>query len=351
MRPPRNRPSWRAAASRWRGTAWKSSYDPCSLEPGGIRGTAAKPGACLPHTSSLQCADEYRCRDAGADSRLGRESLLLSDQHPDQGCRHPGQLHGSGRAPLLGAAHSRSRRLRRGSGRDRVLAAAGGGGGTFAGGGGGLGGGIAWGAIRSGCLREFCAPRAVAGGCVLIADRAFRAGDSQAASCELAAALSLDRPRRPAVLSKPGQLGAPRCRIRLGRDSRALRYTRPAGARARKSEIQTRRAVADERCDGAALYGPGLNQPVIDAASRPAIERGLRLQWEAAQNAHVLLYPDGMIKLNGSAGEILKRCDGVATIAGITAALERAFAAANLFEDVIRFISMAVEKKWLQIHT
>ena len=94
-----------------------------------------------------------------------------------------------------------------------------------------------------------------------------------------------------------------------------------------------------------------MNQPVIDAASRPAIERGFRLQWEAAQNAHVLLYPEGMIKLNGSAGEILKRCDGVTTIADITADLERAFAAANLFEDVIRFISMAVEKRWLQIHT
>ena len=92
-----------------------------------------------------------------------------------------------------------------------------------------------------------------------------------------------------------------------------------------------------------------MNPPVIDALSRPAIERGFRLQWEAAQNAHVLLYPEGMIKLNGSAGEILKRCDGSTTIADITADLERAFAAANLSGDVIRFVDMAVEKKWLKI--
>jgi pyrroloquinoline quinone biosynthesis protein D len=92
-----------------------------------------------------------------------------------------------------------------------------------------------------------------------------------------------------------------------------------------------------------------MNQPVIEAGSRPAIDRRFRLQWEAAQNAHVLLYPEGMIKLNGSAGEILKRCDGATTIADITADLERAFATANLSEDVIRFINMAVEKKWLQI--
>ena len=89
----------------------------------------------------------------------------------------------------------------------------------------------------------------------------------------------------------------------------------------------------------------------VPPTAKPAIGRGLRLQWEPAQNAHVLLYPEGMIKLNGSAGEILRRCDGATTIGDITADLERAFATANLFDDVIRFVSMAVEKKWLQIRT
>ena len=66
-----------------------------------------------------------------------------------------------------------------------------------------------------------------------------------------------------------------------------------------------------------------MSQPVVDAASRPAVARGFRLQWEAAQNAHVLLYPEGMIRLNTSAGEILKRCDGGTTIADITQTEER----------------------------
>jgi len=92
-----------------------------------------------------------------------------------------------------------------------------------------------------------------------------------------------------------------------------------------------------------------MSEPAIDVKSRPAIGRGFRLQWEAAQNAHVLLYPEGMIKLNGSAGEILKRCDGATSIADITADLERAFSASNLSGDVIRFVTMAVEKKWLQL--
>ncbi len=58
------------------------------------------------------------------------------------------------------------------------------------------------------------------------------------------------------------------------------------------------------------MNDPALQKADIGPASRPAVGRGFRLQWEAAQNAHVLLYPEGMIKLNGSAGEILKRCDG-----------------------------------------
>lgn len=87
----------------------------------------------------------------------------------------------------------------------------------------------------------------------------------------------------------------------------------------------------------------------ISAEDRPQIGRGLRLQWEPAQNAHVLLYPEGLIKLNASADEILKRCSGAATIAEITADLEAAFATAGLSDDVIRFVSMAVEKRWLVI--
>ena len=92
-----------------------------------------------------------------------------------------------------------------------------------------------------------------------------------------------------------------------------------------------------------------MNEPVIGVLSRPEVASGFRLQWEAAQNAHVLLFPEGMVKLNTSAGEILKRCDGATTVADITADLERTFAASNLSEDVIRFVNMAVEKKWLHI--
>jgi len=82
---------------------------------------------------------------------------------------------------------------------------------------------------------------------------------------------------------------------------------------------------------------------------RPAIARGMRLQWEPAQEAHVLLYPEGMVKLNGSAGAILSRCDGARTLAEIVADLERAYETSGLAEDVRAFVTMALEKRWLEL--
>jgi pyrroloquinoline quinone biosynthesis protein D len=87
----------------------------------------------------------------------------------------------------------------------------------------------------------------------------------------------------------------------------------------------------------------------FDAAAKPSISRGFRLQWEPAQNAHVLLYPEGMVKLNASAGEILKRCDGERTLAEITTDLEQAFGATNLSADVTAFVSYALEQRWLEL--
>ena len=87
----------------------------------------------------------------------------------------------------------------------------------------------------------------------------------------------------------------------------------------------------------------------VAASARPVIAKGLRLQWEAAQEAHVLLYPEGMVKLNSSAGAILSRCDGVRTVADIIADLERTYGMTGLAADVQAFLVLALEKRWLEL--
>jgi pyrroloquinoline quinone biosynthesis protein D len=81
--------------------------------------------------------------------------------------------------------------------------------------------------------------------------------------------------------------------------------------------------------------------------SVPHVGAGFRLQFEPAQDCHVLLYPEGMVKLNQPAGEIMKRCDGERTIAAVVADLEAAFATTGLEGDVLAFVAMAGQQKWL----
>ncbi len=87
----------------------------------------------------------------------------------------------------------------------------------------------------------------------------------------------------------------------------------------------------------------------VASAAKPALGHGLRLQWEPAQEAHVLLFPEGMVKLNGSAGAIMSRCDGTRSVADIVADLEKAYAATGLAADVEAFVALAVEKRWLEL--
>ena len=82
-------------------------------------------------------------------------------------------------------------------------------------------------------------------------------------------------------------------------------------------------------------------------ATRPRVGPGFRLQWEPVQDCHVLLYPEGMVKLNQSGGEIMKRCDGDRTIGGIAEELEQAFATTGLSGDVLAFVAMAGKQRWL----
>jgi pyrroloquinoline quinone biosynthesis protein D len=82
-------------------------------------------------------------------------------------------------------------------------------------------------------------------------------------------------------------------------------------------------------------------------ADRPNIRAGFRLQWEAVQNAYVLLYPEGMVKLNTSAAEILRRCDGVRSVDEIVTDLEIAFKRNGLQDEVVRFLDLATHQGWI----
>lgn len=84
-----------------------------------------------------------------------------------------------------------------------------------------------------------------------------------------------------------------------------------------------------------------------DLPEKPKLSKLFRLQWEEAQNNYVLLYPEGMVKLNTSAAEILKRCDGSRDIPTIISDLETTFSTTGLQPDVENFMRTARERGWL----
>ncbi len=84
-----------------------------------------------------------------------------------------------------------------------------------------------------------------------------------------------------------------------------------------------------------------------DLDARPKLARLFRMQYEEAQQAYVLLYPEGMVKLNQSASEILKRCDGQRDVKAIIADIEQAFNASGLEKDVTGFLALASENGWI----
>jgi pyrroloquinoline quinone biosynthesis protein D len=81
--------------------------------------------------------------------------------------------------------------------------------------------------------------------------------------------------------------------------------------------------------------------------SHPKLSRRFRLQYEEAQTRWVLLYPEGMVQLNDSAAEILKRCDGVRSVGAIVAELEQAFNAQGIQPQVEALLEEGQRRGWI----
>ena len=79
--------------------------------------------------------------------------------------------------------------------------------------------------------------------------------------------------------------------------------------------------------------------------STVAFRRGYRLRCEAS---HVILYPEGMAKLNETAAAILELVDGQRDAAAIIAILNERFPeAGGVDDDVVEFLQIAYQQKWI----
>lgn len=86
----------------------------------------------------------------------------------------------------------------------------------------------------------------------------------------------------------------------------------------------------------------------IDKENIIEVAPTFRVQWEEVQDCYVVLYPEGMVKLSQSAGEIMKRIDGQLSIASIIKDLEKTFSESNLENDILKFLEVAYDTGWIR---
>ena len=91
---------------------------------------------------------------------------------------------------------------------------------------------------------------------------------------------------------------------------------------------------------------------VISPDAHPRLPRGVRLVHNEAQGGWVLLAPERVFKADAIAHEILKRCNGEASVAQIVDDLANAFAGApreRIHADVVKLIGGLADKKLLEL--
>ncbi|AXY43421.1 pyrroloquinoline quinone biosynthesis peptide chaperone PqqD [Halomonas sp. JS92-SW72] len=90
---------------------------------------------------------------------------------------------------------------------------------------------------------------------------------------------------------------------------------------------------------------------MIGPTSVCRLRPGWRLQWEEAQQRHVLLYPEGMVQLNDTAGAILGELDGQRDVQAVIQRLEARYPQAPtgaIALDVQAFLVDASQQGWIQ---
>ena len=84
-------------------------------------------------------------------------------------------------------------------------------------------------------------------------------------------------------------------------------------------------------------------------SDRPEINPLYLFRWEEKEQAYLLLYPEGIIKLNDSAGNILKLCTGENTFEEVIVELKAIFGPQASENDIYNFMETAIGKGWVRV--
>jgi pyrroloquinoline quinone biosynthesis protein D len=78
--------------------------------------------------------------------------------------------------------------------------------------------------------------------------------------------------------------------------------------------------------------------------TRPRLATGARLQYDEVREEHLLLVPEGVVRLNATAAEVLELCDGERSLDDVVGALSARYDGADLGQDVRGLVQAMAEK-------
>jgi pyrroloquinoline quinone biosynthesis protein D len=78
--------------------------------------------------------------------------------------------------------------------------------------------------------------------------------------------------------------------------------------------------------------------------NRPRLAAGARLQYDDVREEHLLLIPEGAVRLNATAAQVLELCDGRRTLDEIAAALSERYSGEDVADDVRELLGGMVER-------
>ena len=78
--------------------------------------------------------------------------------------------------------------------------------------------------------------------------------------------------------------------------------------------------------------------------TRPRLVTGARLRYDDVREEHLLLIPEGAVRLNPTAAQVLELCDGERSLDDIVGALSARYKGADLREDVVELVDAMTQR-------
>jgi pyrroloquinoline quinone biosynthesis protein D len=78
--------------------------------------------------------------------------------------------------------------------------------------------------------------------------------------------------------------------------------------------------------------------------THPRLATGARMRYDEVREEHVLLVPEGVVRLNPTAAEVLELCDGERSLDEIVDALAARYGGADVADDVRRLLDAMAGK-------